>query len=308
MTMPGRAVWIVTVTWLDQRSISTRTIPASLETPVTAFRIAISSWSRSAYCGERRAYHFDCQSFVTPSRKPIGCTFWPTLALPHYDRQVTRPFANGSDPPTRRRTEALQRRPFVGVNRRHAQPGGRQLVVVLRVGQRRAQRLRHLTRTGLRGITQDRQSLGRWLLLDELQQRPHFAGREAQVPGLRAYVHGPYRRLCCATLVACSVRPVWPRNVRVGANSPRRWPTICSVIKIGTCRRPSCTPMVKPTICGRMVEARDHVRINARWPLRVIASIFFMRCGATNGPFLRDRDTLFSLLRYIPQPMNAASR
>ena len=33
--------------------------------------------------------------------------------------------------------------------------------------------------------------------------------------------------------------PAWPRNVRVGANSPNLWPTISSVTYTGTCLRPS---------------------------------------------------------------------
>jgi len=32
-----------------------------------------------------------------------------------------------------------------------------------------------------------------------------------------------------------------------------------SVMKTGTWRRPSCTPMVCPTIVGRIIDARDQV-------------------------------------------------
>ena len=51
------------------------------------------------------------------------------------------------------------------------------------------------------------------------------------------------------------------RNVRVGANSPSLCPTICSEMKTGTCLRPSWTAIVWPTISGKTVELRDHVRI-----------------------------------------------
>ena len=37
---------------------------------------------------------------------------------------------------------------------------------------------------------------------------------------------------------------MWPRKVRVGANSPSLCPTIDSVMNTGTCLRPSCTAMV----------------------------------------------------------------
>ena len=46
----------------------------------------------------------------------------------------------------------------------------------------------------------------------------------------------------------------------MGANSPSLCPTICSVTNTGTCFRPSWTAIVCPTISGKTVEARDHVR------------------------------------------------
>ena len=48
--------------------------------------------------------------------------------------------------------------------------------------------------------------------------------------------------------VTLSALPVCPLKVLVGANSPNLWPTIFSVMKIGTCRLPSCTPIVSPII------------------------------------------------------------
>src|SRR5581483_151430 len=55
--------------------------------------------------------------------------------------------------------------------------------------------------------------------------------------------------------------PAWPRNMRVGANSPSLWPTIASLMKTGMCFLPSWTAIVCPTISGKIVEARDQVRI-----------------------------------------------
>ena len=72
-----------------------------------------------------------------------------------------------------------------------------------------------------------------------------------------------------------------------------------SVTNTGTCRRPSCTAMVRPTISGMIVEARDQVRITARELVRWTASTFFMSLASMNGPFLVERDTrpLYFLFR-----------
>src|SRR5262245_60550391 len=63
--------------------------------------------------------------------------------------------------------------------------------------------------------------------------------------------------------------------------------------KMGTWRRPSCTPMVRPTISGMMVEARDQVRMTVRVFVRFTISTFFMSLGSMNGPFLIDRDMAY---------------
>ncbi len=47
MTMPGFAVWIVTVIWFALRSISTCEMPASTLPPMIRLRIAMSSCSWS---------------------------------------------------------------------------------------------------------------------------------------------------------------------------------------------------------------------------------------------------------------------
>jgi hypothetical protein len=83
--------------------------------------------------------------------------------------------------------------------------------------------------------------------------------------------------------------PAWPRNVRVGANSPSLWPTICSEMKTGTCFRPSCTAIVWPTISGKIVELRDHVRIMFFEPDWFIDSMRPSRRSSTNGPFFAER-------------------
>ena len=76
--------------------------------------------------------------------------------------------------------------------------------------------------------------------------------------------------------------------MRVGANSPSLWPTICSETNTGTCLRPSWTAIVCPTISGKIVEVRDQVRSIRLLPDVFISSIRFISRSSTNGPFLDD--------------------
>src|SRR5215211_592016 len=84
--------------------------------------------------------------------------------------------------------------------------------------------------------------------------------------------------------------PAWPRNTRVGANSPSLWPTIDSEMKTGTCLRPSWTAIVWPTISGKIVDARDHVFSICLLPEVFIASIRASSRSSMYGPFLLERD------------------
>ena len=85
------------------------------------------------------------------------------------------------------------------------------------------------------------------------------------------------------------VIPLWARKVRVGENSPSLCPTMFSVTYTGTNLLPLCTAIVCPTISGRIVERRDHVRIARFSALFSIARTFSSRCESTNGPFLTER-------------------
>src|SRR5512133_2796231 len=90
---------------------------------------------------------------------------------------------------------------------------------------------------------------------------------------------------------------MWPRNVRVGANSPSLCPTMPSVMNTGTCLRPSCTAIVCPSMSGMIVERRDQVRMTFLVLRSFCASTFLSRWSSTNGPFFR--------LRGICQPLLA---
>ena len=74
------------------------------------------------------------------------------------------------------------------------------------------------------------------------------------------------------------------RQVRVGANSPRRWPIICSVTNTGVCWRPLWTPKVWPTKSGEITQLRLQVLIGFFCPTASSAATFFATRGSTNGP------------------------
>src|SRR5262249_36768695 len=80
--------------------------------------------------------------------------------------------------------------------------------------------------------------------------------------------------------------PECARKVRVGANSPSLWPTICSEMNTGTCLRPSWTAIVCPTISGNTVDVRDQVRIIRFSFFSFIDSMRLISRSSTKGPFL----------------------
>src|SRR5271154_2310321 len=64
----------------------------------------------------------------------------------------------------------------------------------------------------------------------------------------------------------------------------------------GTCSRPLCTAMVKPTMSGMTMERRDQVLIGRRSFFWLAVCTFLARCKSTNGPFLSERGTSISSL------------
>src|SRR5207237_4302759 len=121
---------------------------------------------------------------------------------------------------------------------------------------------------------------------DVLGDEPRFTGRHPHPAR-----HGP-DLLSLGGLGSHQVRftsalrsPEWPRKVRVGANSPSLCPTICSVTNTGTCLRPSWTAIVCPTISGKIVDARDQVRIIRVSLTAFLASIRLASRSSTYAPF-----------------------
>src|SRR5918995_7476936 len=62
-----------------------------------------------------------------------------------------------------------------------------------------------------------------------------------------------------------------------------------SVMKTGTCRRPSCTAMVCPIMAGKTTLARDQVFSTFRSLRLFMSSMRPSRRASTNGPFLTER-------------------
>src|SRR5690606_6705040 len=123
MITPGRAVRMITVTSPPSvlRSMSTRGMPAKPYSFFTASRIFWSSTRR----GPKSfflAYQRERQSSVTPTRKPVGRTFCPTLLLrlllparAQANRQVRVVLAVRIRGAASARAPALVPRPVVGL-------------------------------------------------------------------------------------------------------------------------------------------------------------------------------------------------
>src|SRR5207237_5574882 len=119
----------------------------------------------------------------------------------------------------------------------------RQGIVVLRVCRCRVDDFLDFAGDGHRQVTQDCDRLRHSPPFQWIEDQAHLPRGSGEVLASGADFH--YFLL---TAVVRSARPpAWPRNVRVGANSPRRWPTMFSVMNTGTWRRPSCTAIVRPS-------------------------------------------------------------
>src|SRR6266550_2930651 len=183
MTIPGFAVWIVTVTWLMPRSISTPDTLALASRRSTSWRIPMSSLRRAVY--SLSAYHFAVQVRETPRRKPYGWTFLPISGLPvrDDDRDVSHGLVDRERPTLGPRPPALDRRPFVGVSLGDEQVPGGQVVVVLGVGRGALQHGQDV----VSGVLRHEPEQGRGLLdrsaLDRRDDEIGLPGRAAEVLG-----------------------------------------------------------------------------------------------------------------------------
>src|SRR5215204_4504979 len=190
MTMPGLAVWMVTVTWLIPRSISTpltlafdRRLSMSVRMPMSSLREAVYSLS---------AYHFAVQVRETPRRKPYGWTLCPMsgLLVRDDDGDVSHGLVDRERPTLGARPKALDHRPFIGDRVEHDQVLGRQVVVVLCVRGRALEHARDVARRVLRHEAQQRGGFLDRLALDRRRDEAGLAGRAAEVLGGGGNAHG----------------------------------------------------------------------------------------------------------------------
>src|SRR5688572_13006071 len=151
MTIPGLAVWIVTVTWLIPRSISTPLTLALASRLSISWRILMSSCREAVY-SLLSAYHFAVQVRETPRRKPYGWTLCPMsgLLVRDDDRDVGHWLVDRERPALGARLEALDRGALVGDGVHDHQVLGRQVVVVFGIGRGALEDARDLARGLLR--------------------------------------------------------------------------------------------------------------------------------------------------------------
>src|SRR6478736_8003006 len=190
MTIPGLAVWMVTVTWLMPRSISTPLTLALASRLSMSWRILMSSWREAVY-SLLSAYHFAVQVRETPRRKPYGWTLCPMsgLLVRDDDRDVGHGLVDGERATLRPGAEALDRRALIGDGIEDDQVLGGQVVVVLSVGSRALQHARDVCRCLLRHEPQERGGLLDRLALDGSGDEAGLARRSALVLGGRGHTH-----------------------------------------------------------------------------------------------------------------------
>src|SRR6478735_3062834 len=170
MTIPGLAVWIVTVTWLMPRSTSTPLTLALARRRSISWRIAMSSLSEDVY-SLLSAYHFAVQ--VRDDDGDVG------HGLVDGERATLRPWA-----------EALDRRALIGDGIEDDQVLGRQVVVVLGIRGGAVEHARDVLGGVLRHELQQCRSFLDGLALDGRRDQSGLAGRAAKVLGGSGNTHG----------------------------------------------------------------------------------------------------------------------
>src|SRR6476646_7925043 len=191
MTIPGLAVWMVTVTWLMPRSISTPLTLALASRLSMSWRILMSSWREAVY-SLLSAYHFAVQVRETPRRKPYGWTLCPMsgLLVRDDDRDVGHWLVDRERATLRPWLEALDRRALVGDGIEDHEVLGRQVVVVLGVGRGALEHAGDVGRGLLRHEPQQGGGLFDRLALDRLGHEARLAGRGSEVLGGGGNAHG----------------------------------------------------------------------------------------------------------------------
>ena len=93
--------------------------------------------------------------------------------------------------------------------------------------------------------------------------------------------------------------PACPLNVRVGANSPKRCPTIFSVMYTGMNLFPLCTATVWPTKSGEITDALAQVLTTDFLLVSFIANTFLSNLKSIKGPFFNERIIIIPLYYFF---------
>ena len=204
---------------------------------------------------------------MTPRRNPW--VYFVTQPNPSFDDHgdVTRAVQDRRDAAARLRPEALQRPRLAGERALHAQLAGVELVVVLRVRRRRPQRP---------SPPRARAASAGSAASPSPRRRACPAAGPAPAAPCAARSAGSWRSRLLPSFSPCRLRAATLLRRLLGLAScgrgsaasartrPACGPPCSPYTKIGTCRRPSCTAIVRPTISGMIVDARDQVRITVR--------------------------------------------
>src|SRR5215210_2166474 len=206
MTMPGLAVWIVTVTWLMPRSISTPDTLAFASRRSTSWRIEMSSLTRAVY--SLSAYHFAVQVRETPSRKPYGWTLRPMsgLLIRDDDRDVGHWLVDRERATLCSFPPALDRRPLIGVGFDDDQVLGGQVVVVLGVGRGAPEDALDVPGGMLGHEPQERGGLFHPPATNRRGDEIGLAGRSAEVLGSGGNAHGTAAPTSMRSSARCACR------------------------------------------------------------------------------------------------------
>src|SRR3979490_804151 len=218
------------------------------------------------------------------------------LAVADADGDVTVALDDARATPLGAGGKALELRSRVHLDERYFQLVDVGAVIVLGVGDRGLEYLAHQPRALLRHEAQRRDRIADRLAAHHLGDQPALLRGNARVAQFGGHLHRVLRRLQVAATAASTLRsPECALKVRVGANSPSLCPTMFSVISTGTCWRPLCTAMVRPTISGTTGERRDQVLIGLRSLRGDATCTFLARCRSTNGPFFSERGMCVTL-------------
>src|SRR5688500_18681882 len=132
-------------------------------------------------------------------------------------------------------------------------------VLLARVGDGRADDLLDHPARALLAETQQRERVVDVTAADQVHDQPRLARGDSGESVFSFECHVSTSHFAQAAPGAAAFLPEWPRNVRVGENSPSLCPTMSSCTNTFRNLFPLCTSNVCPTNSGMMVHARAQV-------------------------------------------------